>query len=64
MTDQAEPKEPRRIRRLTLADGLILIAAVAAGLAIGRIPQNANGYDDSLSLIVRYFIHFVSGAVV
>jgi hypothetical protein len=30
MTDQPEPKEPRRIRRLTLADGLILIAAVAA----------------------------------
>jgi hypothetical protein len=52
MTDQIEPKEPRSIRRLTLADGLILIAAVAVGLAIGRIPQNVNGSDDSPSLIV------------
>jgi hypothetical protein len=52
MTDQIEPKEPRSIRRLTLADGLILIAAVAVGLAIGRIPQNLNGSDDSPSLIV------------
>jgi hypothetical protein len=51
MTDQPEPKEPRSIRRLTLADGLILIAAVAVGLALGRIPQNVHGSDDSPSLI-------------
>jgi hypothetical protein len=38
MTDQPEPKEPRSIRRLTLADGLISVASLAVGLAIGRIP--------------------------
>jgi hypothetical protein len=33
----------RPIRRLTLADGLILIAAVAAGFGIARIPRDAYG---------------------
>jgi hypothetical protein len=42
----------KTVRRITLADGSILIAAVAVGLAIGRIPQNVNGSDDSPSLIV------------
>jgi drug/metabolite transporter (DMT)-like permease len=52
MTDQFEAKEPRSVRRLTLADSLILIAAVAVGLAIARIAQTAYRSDDSPSLIV------------
>ena len=65
-----EPTEPQRARkgysrptrRLTLADGLILIAAAAAGFAIARIPQGVypgrvpvvNG--DEVSLFERSMI--------
>ena len=50
MTNPAEPAEShgasyglsRPRRRLTLADGLILIAAVAAGFAIAKIPQGVH----------------------
>jgi hypothetical protein len=70
MANPAEPTEvkggshevTRPRRRLTLADGLILIAAAAAGFAIGRIPQGVypgripvvNG--DEVSLFERAMI--------
>jgi hypothetical protein len=69
MTDRPAPTEAhhashgptRPIRRLTLADGLILIAAAAAGFAIARIPQATNpgvpvANGDEVSLFERSMI--------
>jgi hypothetical protein len=68
MTDQAEPKEPRSIRRLTLADGLIISAWFVLAVS-GRWRPEPSWIDRSgrvlaIAWIVRYLIHLVSGAVV
>jgi hypothetical protein len=68
MTDQPEPKEPRSIRRLTLADGLIFSAWFVLAVS-GRWRPEPSWIDRSgrvlaVAWIVRYLIHLVSGAVV
>ena len=68
MTDQTEPKEPRSIRPLTLADGLIISAWLVLAVSGCWRPEpswiDRSGRVLAIAWIVRHLIHFVSGAVV